>query len=103
MIGTMLLAVGLATGLATAAEADELKVMTWNISGGEQSLAELEDNARALVEQLGPIDIAVIDEVIESDQVEAIANGLRLDHWVQRFLAAGQRLSEFLVRLRYNP
>lgn len=82
MIVRPILACVVAIIFAAPASAKELRVMSWNVSGGEQSPAELESNARALVEQLGPVDIAVIDEVIESDQVEAIANGLELDHWV---------------------
>lgn len=56
--------------------------MTWNIFGGEQSAAALEANARAAAEDLGPLDVVAVQEVISEEQVAAIARGLGLEHWV---------------------
>src|SRR5918998_1656978 len=82
MIQTAPLAIALMLAAIPLSAAENLRVMTWNISGGEQSAANLESNAHAATQQLGPVDIAIIEEVIETDQVAAIAKGLGLDHWV---------------------
>lgn len=55
--------------------------MAWNINAGEQFLAELEQNARNALAEVGPVDVAMLQEVISKDQVAAIARGFSLDHW----------------------
>jgi hypothetical protein len=82
MFQTAPLAIAVMLAVIPPSAAENLRVMTWNISGGEQSAAVLESNAHAAALQLGPVDIAIIEEVIETDQVAAIAKGLGLDHWL---------------------
>ncbi|SEA86581.1 endonuclease/exonuclease/phosphatase family protein [Rubrimonas cliftonensis] len=65
---------------AGAADAQALRVMTWNINGAEATPAALEENARGALAELGPVDVVMLQEVISQDQVAAIARGFGLEH-----------------------
>lgn len=73
-------AAALALALPHLASAD-LVFATWNVAGGEQNPADLRVNARDMNAEVGPVDVLVLQEVISAAQVEAIAEGIGLEHW----------------------
>ncbi|WP_139214944.1 hypothetical protein [Palleronia marisminoris] len=66
--------------LASPAAAD-LAIATWNIDGGQRTPAELRSSAAEMEADAGEIDLLALQEVISEEQVQAIADGLGLDHW----------------------
>lgn len=66
---------------SSTAFAEAPRIVTWNINGGQQDREVLADNAVGMMEDIGPFDVLVLQEVISSKQVAAIADKLALDHW----------------------
>lgn len=61
--------------------ADAPKIVTWNINGGQQDKDILAQNANEMRLDVGEFDVLVLQEVISSQQVAAIAEKLGFDHW----------------------
>lgn len=72
---------GTITALLASPAAADFVVATWNSNGGQQSPEELRAHAAGMEEDLGEIEVLVLQEVISEEQVRAIAEGLGLDHW----------------------
>lgn len=66
----------------TTAAAQDLKVITWNIGGAERDADAVAMSAAAMLDEVGPADILILQEIIASAQVEAIADATGLGHWV---------------------
>lgn len=69
-----------AAALASPAAAN-LVFATWNIDGGEKTPTALRAHAEGIRADLGRIDVLAVQEVVSEDQVQAVAEGLGLDHW----------------------
>ncbi|ETX12922.1 hypothetical protein OCH239_15400 [Roseivivax halodurans JCM 10272] len=68
--------------VATTAAAQDLSVITWNIGGAERDAEAVATSAAAMLDEVGPADILILQEVIDSAQVEAVADATGLGHWV---------------------
>ncbi|NBC49291.1 MAG: hypothetical protein GVY22_15225 [Gammaproteobacteria bacterium] len=65
----------------TAAHADALRLMTWNIEGGEQPPRVIAERVEAALAETGPVEVLVLQEVIDQAQVEAAAEAGGFAHW----------------------
>jgi endonuclease/exonuclease/phosphatase family metal-dependent hydrolase len=61
--------------------AESLRVLTWNIDGGQISAEAIRDRASQASEIVGPMDVVVLQEVISEEQVAAAAAGFGLTEW----------------------
>lgn len=77
-LGSLALSFALA---GATADADDLKVITWNVAGAERDAAQVAQSVTDMSAELGDFDIVVLQEVISADQVEAAANALGMTHW----------------------
>ena len=71
----------MAVGVAGSTAAAQEVIATWNIGGAQRGAAEIGDSVAALVEEVGALDLLVLQEVISEDQVEAAAEALGVEHW----------------------
>ncbi|MEM0936033.1 MAG: endonuclease/exonuclease/phosphatase family protein [Pseudomonadota bacterium] len=71
----------LAVALLTGPAAADLRVATWNVDGVQKTPEALAENAQVMLGDVGRLDILVIQEVINSDQVAAVAEATGLRHW----------------------
>lgn len=62
--------------------AQSLTFMTWNINGVEADEADLERFAKAASEEVGPVDVLVLQEIISQDQVAVVAEAFDLEYHV---------------------
>lgn len=67
---------------ASIAAAQERRIATWNIGAAERSADEVGRSASDFVDELGPVDVLILQEVIDEAQVRAVAEAVGLDHWV---------------------
>ena len=61
--------------------ADGLRLMTWNIEGGEQPPRVIAERVEAALAETGPVEVLVLQEVIDQAQVEAAAEAGGFAHW----------------------
>ena len=61
--------------------ADGLRLMTWNIEGGEQPPRVIAERVEAALAETGPVEVLVLQEVIDEAQVEAAAEAGGFAHW----------------------
>ncbi|MEL6960676.1 MAG: endonuclease/exonuclease/phosphatase family protein, partial [Pseudomonadota bacterium] len=66
----------------TSAWADVPRILTWNVNGGQQDKDILAQNVNDMKLDVGSFDVLVVQEVISSQQVAAIAEKIGFDHWV---------------------
>lgn len=72
----------LACAIAASPAAADLRVATWNVDGVQKTPTALGDNVAAMLADVGSLDVLVIQEVIEAEQVAAIAEAAGMPHWV---------------------
>ncbi len=65
----------------SAASADGLRLMTWNIEGGEQPPRVVAERVAQALAAVGPVDVLVLQEVVAEDQVRAAAEAGGFAHW----------------------
>ncbi|MEA3639386.1 MAG: endonuclease/exonuclease/phosphatase family protein [Lamprobacter sp.] len=65
----------------TAAQADVMRLMTWNIEGGEQPPRVIAERVEAALSMVGPVDVLMLQEVIDAAQIEAAAEAGGFAHW----------------------
>jgi endonuclease/exonuclease/phosphatase family metal-dependent hydrolase len=63
------------------AAADGLRLMTWNIEGGEQPPRAIAERVESALAEVGPVDVLVLAEVIDEAQVAAAAEAGGFAHW----------------------
>jgi len=57
------------------------RLMTWNIDGGEASSATIGARIERAFAAVGPVDVLVLQEIVEQGQVEAAAAAGEFSHW----------------------
>lgn len=77
---TRLTAVGLLAAVG-AAHADGLRLMSWNIEGGEQPPRVVAERVREALAEIGAVDVLVLQEVIDAAQVQAAAAAGGFPNW----------------------
>jgi endonuclease/exonuclease/phosphatase family metal-dependent hydrolase len=77
---TLILGAGLLLAL-TPTLADGPRVMTWNIEGGEQPPRVIAERVTAALAETGPVEVLVLQEVIDEAQVAAAAEAGGFAHW----------------------
>ena len=65
-----------------APNADELKVITWNVAGAERDADAIAESVQTMLAEVGPADILILQEVTAQEQVQAISDFVGMPHWV---------------------
>lgn len=80
MLHRLLAGVGLLL-LLSAAQTAEIRVMTWNIEGGDASPEVIAQRVGQALAEVGPVAVLVLQELVEQEQVEAAAGAGGFRHW----------------------
>ncbi|MCF8003713.1 MAG: endonuclease/exonuclease/phosphatase family protein [Chromatiaceae bacterium] len=77
----------------TPALADGLRLMTWNVEGGEQPPRVVAERVAQALAEIGPVDVLVLQEVVAEEQVRAAAEAGGFAHWSMSDFSPSMRIT----------
>ncbi|MCF7993383.1 MAG: endonuclease/exonuclease/phosphatase family protein [Chromatiaceae bacterium] len=78
----------------TPALADGLRLMTWNVEGGEQPPNVIAGRVAQALAEVGAVDVLVLQEVVAEEQVRAAAEAGGFAHWAMSDFSPPMRITD---------